>query len=234
MKHSVEAATDAASLLLFDPRTLPEEFDTANSNGDSTEILNRLHDAGRLFWINTDGDGAYLLHVFVDEEPPADLRQYMHDPQTSEAFQVLGGEVFFAGAEYGYRDVDSALRRYPHMGGSFPAQNGIYDVAIYRTEYPDGLHEHVFRQHVSPSEHRAHIIYSTLICVAALSVIAIFISFFCMPWGSWLGFALPGSFGVFLPTIYKRLFPFRSAGIIWKLVNAQFPSMVATFHLKAS
>jgi hypothetical protein len=233
MKHSVEAATDAASLLLFDPRSLPEEFDTANSNGDPTEILSRLHDAGRLFWINTGSDGAYLLHVFIDEEPPADLRQYMHDRQTSEAFQVSGGAVFFTGAEYGYRDDDSALRRYPHMGSSFPAQNGIYGVALYRTEYPDGLHEHVFRQNVTPSEHRAHLIYNTLICVAALSVIAICIVFFYMPWGAWLVFALPASFTIFLPTIYKGLFPFRSAGIIWKLVNAQFPSIVATFHLKA-
>ena len=49
MKHVVEAGTDAASLLLFDPHTLPEEFDAANRDGDPTEILNDLHDQGRLF-----------------------------------------------------------------------------------------------------------------------------------------------------------------------------------------
>lgn len=192
MQHSLEAATDAASILLFDPQSLPEEFDVAASKGDPTELLERLHDEGRLFWINTDGDGCYLLHVFIDEVVPESLRQFLRDPLTSDAFRVTSGEVFFTGTEYGYRDADSALRRYPHMGGSFFVENGVYEVSLYRTEYVDGLHEQAFRQHVTASERRSHVVFNTL--------------------------------------IYKRLFPFRSAGEIWKLVKKQFPSMVATLQ----
>lgn len=235
MKHVVEAGTDAASLLLFDPRTLPEEFDAANQDGDPTEILNDLHDQGRLFWINTDGDGGFLLHAFIDEEPPEEIRQYLRDPETTDQFTVSGGSIFFMGAEYGYRDDDSRFQRYPGMGGSFPVENGIYTVTLSRTEYPDGLHEERFRQRSTRTQQLVHGTFSTLMDLAVVSVIATIVAFFAASWATWYTYFLPIMVvAIILPMLVCRLPVFQTADAIWQAVNNELPSMVATLSQNAN
>jgi hypothetical protein len=235
MKHEVEAGTDAASLLLFDPLTLPDEFDAANRDGDPTEILNDLHDQGRLFWINTGGDGGFLLHAFVDEEPNEDIRPYLRDPETTEQFIVASGRIFFMGAEYGYRNDDSQFKRYPGMGGSFPAENGTYTMTLYRTEYPDGIHEERFRQRSTRAQQLVHGTFSFLMAAAVLSVITALIAFFIASWATWFTYFLPAAaLAILAPMLFSRLSVFQSADIIWKAVNNELPSMVATLSRTAS
>src|SRR5438046_665522 len=115
MRHVVEAGTDAAALLLFDPGALPEDFD---SRDDPADVLEQLTEAGRACWFDTGADGAYLLHAYVDEPVPPSLEPYTRDPITREAFAAPTGRLYFTGAEYGFREDDRLLRRYPHMGGS--------------------------------------------------------------------------------------------------------------------
>jgi hypothetical protein len=154
MKHVVEAGTDVAWLLLFDPKALPSDFEAAFRD-DPTELFDRLQQDGRLFHIETGADGNYLLHAFVDEEVDETLRPYVQDPKISDSFEVAGGSVYFTGAECGFRDDDSFLKTYSNLGGSFPVQNGIYRVALYRTEYPDDFVEGVFRERVTGAQARA-------------------------------------------------------------------------------
>jgi len=228
MRHIVEAGTDAASLLLFDPSALPEEFDAANAGGDPTEILSALNDQGRLFWINTDGDGGYLLHAFVDEQPAAELRQYLSDPQTSDQFTVNSGRIFFTGAEYGFRNDDSRLRSYPAMGGSFPAENGTYSITVYRAEYPDGLHDERFRQQATPAQQRIHRTYSALMVAAVLAVIAAIVGLFAVSWLTWFKYFVPAALvAIGLTMLVSRLSIFKTAEKIWQTVNHELPSIVA-------
>lgn len=233
MKYVVEAGTDAASLLLFDPCTLPEGFDAANRDGDPSAILNDLHDQGRLFWINTGGDGGFLLHAFIDEEPPIEIQQYLCEPKKTDSFTVCSGNIFFMGAEYGYRNDDSHFLRYPHMGGSFPVENGTYTVTLSETEYPNGLHEERFQQRSSRMQQLVHGTFSTLMALAVVSVIATIIAFFAASWVTWYTCFIPILVvAIVMPMFVYRLPVFHAADAIWQDVNNELPSMVATLSPK--
>ena len=232
MKHVVEAGTDAASLLLFDPAALPAHFDSMTAN-DPAEILSQLDEEGRLFWINTDGDGRYLLHAYVDEQPDEQFRQFMKDPRVSDSFTVAGESVYFAGAEYAFKEDDSRYQAYPHMGGPFPIENGTYRVALYRTEYPEGLLEESFRKRVSPTQYFVHQSFSWFMATGVISVIVLLASLIFASWEVWIAFMLPLAVLVILLLIGLNRVPvYQAANNVWRQVQREFPSIVATLHTK--
>src|SRR5262245_7710284 len=155
MKHVIDAGTDAASLLLFDPRALPEDFDTA-TDPDPVGLLERMQGEGRAYWIDTHADGAYVLHTYVDEPVPESLAAHMRNPVVVESFQVPSGRLYFTGSEYAGAAVDAHLSRYPHMGGYLEARPGVYRLTVYETEYPEDLDEDLLRQEVAPGAFRLH------------------------------------------------------------------------------
>ena len=132
--HVIESGTDVATLVLFDPETLPEGFDEDEKH--RVELLEQLHTQKRLIRVNTGADGAFLLHAFVDEAVPVELRSYLVEPLTIDEFLIRSGHVYFSGAEYVFRSEASGLRRFPHMGGFFSIPPGNYRVTMYGTEYP--------------------------------------------------------------------------------------------------
>ena len=135
MRDVIEAGTDAASLLLFDPGALPPDFEDRLRAG-SVEVLARLDDQGKVCWISTEGDGRFLLHAYVDEPVPAALRPYLRDPVVVERFPVPTGRLFLTGSEYAFRDDDQFLRQHPHMGGFCTIRPGAYRLTLYRGVYP--------------------------------------------------------------------------------------------------
>src|SRR5713226_2505055 len=102
MKHVIEAGTDAACLLLFDPGALPEDFES-RFHEDPTGLFERLTKEGKAYWINTGADGNYLLHVFVDEPLQMSLQPYAKNPICVDNFSVPTGRLFFTGGEYAFR-----------------------------------------------------------------------------------------------------------------------------------
>src|SRR6187401_2526527 len=114
MHYLIEAGTDAAAVVLFDPASLPEEFD---GNEDPIELFEELSAAGRLHYQETGADGGYLLHFYVNEKLPEYLTPYLRETKTYDSFHLDSGRLFFAGAEYSYHHDDQRLQRYPHMGG---------------------------------------------------------------------------------------------------------------------
>jgi len=198
MKYVIEAGTDAALLLIFDPLSLPEDFDSIRG-GTDIEVLKSLHREGRLFFTGTDGDGSYLLHVFVNEVPAESLSPYLHDCWTSNQFRVRSGRIYFAGAEYVFRTDDKLLRRYPRMGGSFLLPNGTYEVNLWRTEYPDGLHEESFYQECTLRERTCHSTFNFLALISECVIIGVIGAFFCLPVVTWLICAFPFLTIVVLP-----------------------------------
>src|SRR5262249_45372494 len=135
MRHVVEAGTDAASLLLFDPGALPADFDRQFQIG-SVEILEEMNRRGRASWITTDGDGSFLLHIYVDEPIPEQLRPYARESEVVEPFSAPTGRIVCCGSEYAFREDDSRLRQHPHMGTSFTVRPGFYRLTLLRMNYP--------------------------------------------------------------------------------------------------
>src|SRR5437764_2623979 len=147
MKHVVEAGTDAATVILFDPEAQPDDFD-AQMQDQPADFLERLLAEGKVCSFETGADGFYLLHAFVDEPVPDELLKHAREPITVENFQVASGRVFFTGVEYAFRQDDSFLRNHPNMGKSFEVPPGQYRLAVYRTEFPDGRAEQRLRREV--------------------------------------------------------------------------------------
>jgi hypothetical protein len=89
MKHIVGTGTDIASVLIFDPSALPSDYDQRPKQ--QLEIIRKMHQDQRLFYVQTGADGACLIHAFVDEVMPDYLRPFIHEPYVHEHFEVPSG-----------------------------------------------------------------------------------------------------------------------------------------------
>lgn len=232
MKYVVEAGTDAATLVLFDPGALPEDFDT-HGREQPGDVLEELTTAGRACQIDIGGDGFYLLHAYVDEPLPDRLQTYVRDPLTMDRLSVPTGRIFFTGAEYAFREDDAFLRDHPHMGGSFEVPRGEYRLTVFRTEYPVRLRRSVLRQHLTGPASWLYLAMGWLAGLAVVAFVALVITFLAMPRNLWLTVLLPvlGGF-VCLPIAVSLLKPYREAVRRAREVESEFPSVVALmeFH----
>ena len=227
MRHEIEAGTDAASLLLFDPEALPADFDR-RTQSNPAEILARLEREGRACWINTDGDGSFLLHVYVDEPLPRALAPFLGDPEEFEVFQVPSGRLYLTGMEYAFREDESLLRKYPKMGGSVTIPAGTYRLSVCRASYPKGLVEARFRAEASPWELRLwnsmrHLI--PLAVAAWIGLVVIFFTHVRVPFPNFLAPALGLIFA--LPFLVRQHETYRSAKQKYARLEREFPFLVA-------
>ncbi len=114
------------------------------SSDDSSTTLSRPWNGfagdGSACWINTDGDGNYLLHAYMDEPIPPELLAHADRLEDIE-IRIPSGRLYFTGSEYAFREDDGFLRKHPHMGGSVTLRPGAYRLAFFRTDFPEGLLE---------------------------------------------------------------------------------------------
>jgi hypothetical protein len=227
MRHIVEAGTDAAGVALFDPGALPEDFDPRMQD-DPIELFERLQRDGKAFYTETGGDGTYLFHAYVDEPIPANLQDHLRDPVTIERFSIPTGHLYFTGSEYAFRQDDSLLRRYPHMGGSVTVPAGDYRVTIHRTEYPSNHLEKLLRSETGTAAFFLHQSMGWFVILAVAAAIGMVFSYFAMARNEWLWYVLPaGVVLLALPFIVVRLGPYREARDRFKATQRAYPSIVA-------
>jgi hypothetical protein len=220
-----------ASLLLFDPGALPEDFDDC-TRADPYETLEHLTKAGRAYWMHTGADGAYLLHAYVEEPIPASLQPYLYDPLIVENFAVPTGRLYFTGAEYALHQDEHLWRK---MGGVFTVRPGIYRLTLWRTEYPDELLEQRLRQQVSPWAYRLHQGMGWLVMTAALGFVGLSLAALLTPREFWLRYLLP-LWGLLLlvPIVVSRLRPYREARERFRQIEEEFPSIVAHLEFRSA
>ena len=172
-----EAGTDGATVVLWDPEALPADFD-ARYRAEALDLLDALQRQGRLFWTETGGDGAYRLHVYLDEPVPESRAGDVADPVEIAQFQVPSGVLQFAGAEYVYRQDDAFLAAHPHMGSRMELPAGTYRARIYRAEYPADFVEEQVRSRLGKDAYQYREISGGLIAGAAiLTLIGIIVLF---------------------------------------------------------
>lgn len=232
MRHVVEAGTDAAAVLLFDPAALPPDFDRRAAE-DPADLLDELHQAGTVFSTDTGGDGRYLLHAYVDEPVSPHLEPFLRDPVVVESFPVPGGQLYFSGAEYGFREDASFLQRYPHMGGCFELPPGTYRLTLWRTEYPDNLAEQRLRQEVSPLAYQLHQGMGCCVGMAVLAFLGLVVAIFrapAAPWRPGLFLAL-GTLAI-LPLALARSGAYRAARQRFREIERELPSFVAQLEYR--
>jgi hypothetical protein len=232
MRYVIEAGTDAASLLLFDPGALPPDFEHELRSG-TVEVLARLDEQGKLCWISTGGDGRFLLHAYVDEPVPEALGAYLCDPVVVEHFPVTSGRLFLTGSEYAFRDDDHFLRQHPHMGSSFTIRPGAYRLNFYRGEYPSGSLEHRFRDESSRLEYALWNSMRALIPLSVAAWIGLVVIFFTrsrVPWPSLLAPSLVLIFA--LPFLVRQIESYRMAKERYASLEREHPSFIAEFEYR--
>ncbi len=227
MRHEIEAGTDAASLVLFDPAALPPDFEM-RVRGDTVGTLHRLTLEGRACWINTEGDGSFLLHAYVDEPVPAELYGFVRESELIDPFHVPSGRLFLTGAEYAFRDDDSLLRNHPHMGGSISVRPGTYRLMTYRTRYPEGFIASLFRDQASWPERllwNSMVVLIPLAVAAWIGLIVIFFTRVRVPFPRFLPAVLAVVFA--LPFLVRRLQIYLAAKNRYASLEREYPALVA-------
>jgi hypothetical protein len=232
VKHIIEAGTDAASLILYDPAVLPSDFDTS-THDDPVGLLEGLHAQGRVYWINTEADGAYLFHAYVDEPIPSVLEQHVKDPTIVEAFQAPSGRLYFVGSEFCGSGVEAALKQYPHMGGSFTLSPGVYRLTLADMEYPDGWHENLLRNEVTAGAYGLHQSMGCSVWLAILCAIGFAVAVFGEIFRPWRPYLLPPlAFGVAAPFVLARIRLYRETSERYREIQRQHPAYVAHLELQ--
>ncbi len=227
MRFVIEAGTDAAEVILFDPESLPADFD-AQVQDDPAAVLERLMGEGRAFVTETGGDGRFLLHAYVNEPVPVELGEHTRDPRVIDPFLAASGRLYFAGVEYAFRNDDSFLQKYPHMGGYFEVPPGVYKLTMYRTEYPGGLQEERLRQQVSGFRFWLHRGMGWLVTLAVLSLIGLVVGYFNFPrQPAYSGLLLGLAFLVALPIVVYRSKPFQETKMCYERIQREYPTMIA-------
>lgn len=125
----LSGGTDVAGIALFDIDALP-----ASRPEDSTLVA--LEESGRLIRFPTEGDGGYLLHLFVDQPIPEDLLRYcLAEDTLTGVFKTEQGNIAFGGIESAF--VGFKPNRQIRADGAIPP--GEYSYTAFHTEFPDEL-----------------------------------------------------------------------------------------------
>lgn len=230
MKHFIEAATDAASLVLFDPAALPDDFDRRRSE-DPADLMAALHQEGKLWSIDSGGDGFFWLQICLAEPIPEELKANATDPERFETFPVPSGKVYFTGAEYAFQSDDSLLRQTPKMKAFAEVPPGTYRLLAYRMKYPEGFREEKLRDAVGPLAYFTYQSYGWMVIGAIAAVLALIFSYFNLPPEVWFGQILPVlGLVVLLPLLLGRQYGLAEARARWQTIQQEYPHYLA--HLE--
>jgi hypothetical protein len=233
MRYLIEAGTDAATLLLFDPAALPTDFEH-QFQSDASGTLERLHRQGLACWIPVAGDGSYLLHVYLDEPIPPALRFCLREPVVIANFPAPSGWLHFTGAEYAFRDDDTTLAQNPRMGGSAVIAPGTYQLTLFCTLYPPGYISRHFRASVSRLDYALWASMYALVPLAVAAWIVLVVILFTtvrVPFPSFLAPLLMAVLS--LPFLVRRLPAYKSVKERYASVERQFPALVAQLESSA-
>jgi hypothetical protein len=153
VRHVLEGGTDAGSMVIFDPDTLPDDYEVRVRH-DPVAVIERLSDDGWLYRLDTTSDGGYSLGICIGGCLPGEVAGFARPLGEATRFIVASGRLYFTGLEYAVRHDDSFLRRHPHMGACYEIPAGTYRLTLYEMDYPEDFHEDLSRQRLSAGEFR--------------------------------------------------------------------------------
>jgi len=132
MRHVIETGSDIATVCAFDPDALPVNCSEIILKKD--RALLQLVDEGCLWWHSTGGDGTYLFHVFVNEEPPGDFAKYSIEIGHEGKLIVSTGFLCICGAE----DIGDIIKHAQSRSGiNVPA--GEYSLRAWSLDWPENV-----------------------------------------------------------------------------------------------
>ncbi|QDU77634.1 hypothetical protein Pan97_47060 [Bremerella volcania] len=182
--YTGSGGTDGGNMVMFWPENLPEEADTMLEN-DPFSFAETMREEGKIIWFLCDGEGDFSVSVYVDEEPPSDLRSFLEEEEHYPDVYVKG-DTYFGGLEYMYREHNPLLEEFPNMCGNLEIPDGIYQGNVYRTNIPPAFSRTWLMQRMGTSRYRVLHWQQLLSKAAMLGVVGVLFAFFFLVWYIWL------------------------------------------------
>jgi hypothetical protein len=223
----VETGTDVAAVAVGDPSLLGPLQECRGSGYE--RLRDEVAARGELWRADTGADGAYRFHIFVDEEPPATVAQFLEDPQTVEPFRVPSGRLLVAGEEFFVGAL--SIGKYPHMGQEIQVPPGDYSFTAFRVEGPEEYVEDRFVAAATPDERRAWEVGNALPvwgCLGSVAALAVAALAYART-GSILAAALPVLAAVAAwvgQARYRRRPEYVAAEARYRSIEREMPSIV--------
>lgn len=140
-KIILEGGTDVAEVALFSVDALGSKF-------PDYEAIEALEKRNHLIKFPTGADGAYLLHLYVDEEIENEILAFcdIEDSLKGE-FESPNGVIAFGGVESAFNEfeLNSNIRSDSEIA------EGTYDYIAYHTDYPDEYIEDAVKSELGES-----------------------------------------------------------------------------------
>jgi hypothetical protein len=227
----IRTATEVAAVGAGDP-TLLEALRDSKGRGCDRQMADAV--ASHALWrTDTGADGAYLVHLYVNEGPQVEIERHLKDPIVIEPFHVPSGRLMVAGEEVlvGAR----SLNDYPHLGQEVQIAHGDYRLTAFRSEAADELLEKRFLARASADEQRAWTFGNRLAggCVFLTFAALVAAYFTYLESGSAIGVLLPllAAAGAWWGrSRYRRTALYRSAEAIFRAIELELPSIVLLFE----
>jgi hypothetical protein len=117
---------------------------------------------------DTGAEGRFLVHLFVDEEPPVSMATYLRERRRIDRMLVPSGRLLLAGEEAFYGTESDGL------GREVLVEPGEYDMVACRCHAPPDLIDRRFGEQATPAQREAWTLVRTLGWVSLVgSVVAV-------------------------------------------------------------
>jgi hypothetical protein len=236
----LEGGTDAGSMVIFDPAGLPEDYDS-RARYDPVTVIEQLAKDQSLYWLDTSSDGGYTVGVCLGASMPDELAAFARHIGDADRFAAPSGRLYFTGIEYAFRQDDSRLRKYPHMGACQEIPPGIYRMALYEMDYPEDFHEDLLSKRVSASTLGVYSLMGFFAPVGCLAALVLVVSIFAFSrrslslWLSWSVTFLPVcGLLLLLPIGLSRTKTYRHAKRVHLTIQREYPAYLACLVIDGS
>jgi len=223
----LSATTTATGYVIFDPAAVAPIVGW----GDLEELFeSALKDnaKGNLILYSNSRDGTLALSVYVDEEPPDELRLRAANVVRDGFCRFPSGRIRFAGAEdFGARDGTTAT------GSSASIPPGEYRAEGFDVAWEPARVEDELRKAAGPAAYRFH---SLLDATAGLGCMFALLSMFLFFAAIATGFVMHWSLGLLcvlmliLPVVLRRTPIERRFIAARREVHKRFPPVVLVLH----
>lgn len=131
-KLVLAGGTDVAEMALFSIDALP------NDRPPDEQSLKCMEEQGVLIRFSTGADGDYLLHAYLNEDIPAEVRRHcVVGNAKAGRLRLASGRIGFGGSE----SLVSTFAPNQAIRADSTVPPGDYEVTAFHTEYPDELIE---------------------------------------------------------------------------------------------
>lgn len=193
--------------------------------------------SGALWLSETGADGGYLVHLYVDEEPPADVARYLEGPIVIERLCVPSGKLIVAGEEC--LSGALSLEKHPHMGSVVQVAPGEYQMTAFRGDAPEEVIEAQFETRTTAEERKAWSIGNRLTAMCVLGTLAaLFLGYFVYVRTASIWTSLIPVIGAVAPWAYRTRYcaseRYRRAERIYRSIEQEFPSIAVVLRKRTS